>query len=169
MNEDDLGAVDRELSLLIAVDPSPEFVTSIRARIGESRRSPFAWRWWMGAAAIAAVVVIAMAMGGGRNTSAPQVPAIARADIRLAPRTTPARPTVIATSPRATRTRHPAQPDSTPEVLIDPAIAAAVRRLTTEQPVLPELPSEPSLVPVVVEPLKVPDIADAGTKQGSHP
>jgi hypothetical protein len=63
---------------------------------------------------------------------------------------------------------HTARRDSTSEVLIDPSLAAAVRRLTTEQRVLPEMPPEPSLTPVVVEPLKVPDIADSASKQGDR-
>ena len=50
-----------------------------------------------------------------------------------------------------------------PQILIDPSLAAAIRRLASEQPALPEVPPEPSLTPVVVEPLKVPEIGEFGT------
>jgi len=171
---ENLNALDRELSELFEVEPSPEFAAQVRARIEAASPGPFVSRWWMGAVAVSAVVVIAIAVATiARRAPAPQGPTTARGHVQLSPPTAAVAPAptlnVASPSPHATRRLHTARRDSTPEVLIDPTLAAAVRRLTTEQRVLPEMPPEPSLAPVVVEPLKVPDIANAGTKQGLHP
>jgi hypothetical protein len=167
---EDLNALDRELSELLAVEPSPEFAAKVRARIERQPETTFGWRHWMGAAVAAAVIIaVVLAMVGRR---APQVraPLTAPRDVHLSPKVDPVTqtPAAVSPSPDIARARHAERRERAPEVLVDPALAAAVRRLTTEQRVLPEMPPEPSLLPVVVQPLKVPEIADSGNKQGDR-
>jgi len=165
---EDLNALDRELTELLAVQPSPEFAAKVRARIAQEPAASFAWRWWIGAA-VAATAVVAFALVVGR-TPRVQLSVPVHSDIRLsAP--LHAVPPVAATTPtlppRAVAVRAPA-PKVEPETLFDPSLASAVRRLTSDQRVLPEMPTETSLDPVVVEPLKVPEITDNGAKQGDR-
>jgi hypothetical protein len=56
------AAVDREIAALLAVDPSPEFLASVRTRVAREPE-PAAWRWsWMvvTAGAVAMVIVAVM-------------------------------------------------------------------------------------------------------------
>jgi hypothetical protein len=166
---EDLSALDRELSELLAVEPSPAFAASVRARIEQQPAPTFAWRWWVGAAlASAAAVTIAVAVSVLRTPTV-QLAVVAHPDVYLpAPHPTVQPPVATVSLPHVAPARHAERHERAPEVLVDPALAAAVRRLTTEQRVLPERPPEPSLTPVVVEPLKVPDIADSASKQGDR-
>lgn len=170
---DEPTAIDRELALLLAIDPSPEFAAKVRACISaEPAAGSRAWVW-AGGVVIAATIVFATALAtkhqpsaNGLSTSAP----VARPDTVLStksanvvpPSAVPRRP--VSTPARA---RHPqlqqVAQSAQPEVLIDPALAEAVRRLAAEQPALPDIPPEPSLEPVVVEPLKVLEIPDIGS------
>ena len=43
-----LNALDRELSELLAVEPSPEFAAKVRTRIEREPVSTFSWRYWAG-------------------------------------------------------------------------------------------------------------------------
>jgi hypothetical protein len=163
---EDLNALDRELSELLAVEPSPEFAARVRARIEQQPVAPFAWRWWLGAAVVSAAAIAIAVAAGGRRTPVVQPAVPARQDVRLPPIVRPA-PPVMPPRDDSRRRRVPGRTHeriAVAEVLIDPSLAAAVRRLTTDQRVLPEVPPEPSLAPVVVEPLKVPDISDSGAK-----
>jgi hypothetical protein len=165
---EDLNALDRELSELLAVDPSPEFAARVRTRIDQQPAAPFAWRWWLGAALVSAAVIAIAVAASVRRTPAVQLPAPVHADIYLPPIEHPAPPVRRPVEESVHRASHDRTHErvAVTEVLIDPSLAAAVRRLTTDQRVLPEVPAEPSLSPVVVEPLKVADIADA--KEGSR-
>jgi hypothetical protein len=55
------AAVDREICRALAVDPSPEFLASVRTRIA-SEPEPVAWRlsWVLAAPAVVAVTVVAI-------------------------------------------------------------------------------------------------------------
>ena len=167
---EDLNALDRELSELLKVQPSPEFAAKVRVRIEQQPTPSFAWRWWAASAIVAAAVLV-IAVAADLRRTAPVPPAIqARADVNLPspalqlPRAIETAPGV---SPRAAMVDAP-DARTEPETLVDPSLAAAVRRLTSDQRVLPEMPVEASLDAVVVEPLKVPEIADSGAKQGDR-
>ena len=166
---EDLNALDTELTELLAVEPSPQFAAKVRARIERQPAASFVWRWWLGVpVAAAAVIMIAVAIVG--HTPRVQFSAPAHTDVRLPPPVHPVAPFVAMTPkmPPHTAALHAPNPKTEPETLVDPSIAAAVRRLATDQRVLPEMPAEASLDPVVVEPLKVPEIADSGAKQGDR-
>ena len=168
----DLDALDRELSDLFAVEPPPEFAAKVRARIQQQPVASFAWRWWV-SAAIAAGLLIAVALTAvGRRASVAPPSVTARADVHLAPSVRPSPPVTLAKPQGVHRVRHTRTSDRIADapdaqVLFDPALAAAVRRLTTQQRVLPEMPPEPTLEPVVIQPLKVSEISDV-TKQGDR-
>jgi hypothetical protein len=166
---EDLNALDRELSELLAVEPSPEFAARVRTRIEQQPAASFAWRWWLGAAVVGAAAIAIAVAAGARRTPVVQPAVPVHQDVRLPPIVRPDPPVMPPPddSPRRSGPGRRHERIAVAEVLIDPSLAAAVRRLTTEQRVLPEVPPAPSLTPVVVEPLKVPDISDSGTKQGS--
>jgi hypothetical protein len=162
-NDEELRAIDRELSDLLAVEPSPEFAARVRTRIAQQPEPALAWwRWAVSSVAVAAVIVLAIA-AVIRRAPAGRPVAPVHADVIL--------PQVFDRVPQSQSVeggnRHGAgriRPVQTaaPEIVIDRSLAQAVRRLVAEQRVLPEVPTEPSLDPVVVEPLKVPEIAGSG-------
>lgn len=162
IKDDDLRDIDRDLSQLLAVEPSPEFTAKVRARIQQEPATMFGWRLWTLAsvAAVATIVIGVLMVARKAPYEPPAVPV--HADLRLPaeapqPRTlVTERPGTVQQAPRPARTLEP-------EVLIDPAVARAVRRLAMEQPVFPEVPPEPSLAPVVLEPLRVPDVSEVGS------
>jgi hypothetical protein len=171
MKDDEMLAVDREISQLLAVEPSAGFAAKVRARIEQQPARRYDWRLRMLAPlAAAAVIVIAVVM----LTRKPAVPmfgsaglqaGLTGADVHLSP--PPAPPSQIPAPLRLKSVRHLQQTTrsvraSEPEVLIDPSVARAIRRLTMERPVLPQVPPEPSLDPVVIEPLRVPDVSEIG-------
>ena len=163
-NDEELRGIDRELSHLLAVEPSPEFAARVRSRIEQQPARIFAWWRWAVVSCAAAAVILAAVVAVTRQTPAAHPPvATVQADVSL-----PHNPEHVAES-RTTEARgDPAvrriRPVRTgqPELLIDPSLAQAVRRFVAEQHVLPEGHPEPSLDPVVVAPLKVPEIASTG-------
>ena len=165
---EDLNALDRELTELLAVQPSPEFAAKVRVRIEQQPAPSLAWRWWIAGGLVAAAVLV-IAVVAGLRTTPPVTPVVqARADVNLSapspePRNAVETPPTV--PPRAVVVRAP-NPRTEPETLVDPSLAAAVRRLTSDQHVLADMPAAASLDAVVVEPLKVPEIADSGAK---HP
>jgi hypothetical protein len=163
-----MNALDRELSELLAVQPSPEFAAKVRVRIEQQPTPSFAWRWWAAGAIVTAAVLV-IAVGADLRRTPPVTPAVqARPDVAL-PSPNPDWPKAIETAPHAPPRVVVHVPNRTePETLVDPSLAAAVRRLASDQRVLPEMPAEASLDAVVVEPLKVPEIADSGAKQGDR-
>ena len=170
VNEEEMRRVDRELSQLLAVEPSPEFAAQVRTRIEQQPARAFAgWVWAMAPVAAAAVIVAAVIAVSHESAPVATPGVQAAADIHLPQ---PAPPTaagqrlqvpsdVLTRGPKpvhhTAQTRRP--PATSERVLIDPTLALAVRRLAVERPVLPNMPLEPSLDPVIVEPLKVSDIA----------
>lgn len=172
---------ERQLAQLLAVEPSPEFAANVRARIAQEPAPAAAWRWWALASVPAAIaVVFGMVM---LTRSAPSVPpAPPLLDIRLCCGAAAVRPQTpdtpgvrsvrrsAASDIRSVRRSGPSGPRSRtsdrvtasdePEVLIDPALARAVRRLAIERPLLPAVPPDPSLDAVVVDPLRVPDVSE---------
>lgn len=183
--EEELHAIDRELAQMLAVEPSPEFAANVRARIELPTVAAGAWRWWA-LASVAAAATIAIGVVLFTRSAPEDVRSVRRGEATAAPsRTADLVPSVrpgeapaaqsrtsdLVRSVRRSQTtvaRSRTSSDHTMEVLIDPSLAAAVRRLAGEQPALPEVPPVPSLDPVVVQPLEVPDISDGGTKQGDR-
>ena len=165
MNEDLLIAIERELSELAAVQPSPEFAARVRSRVQEESAPRFAWRWLALGSAVAAVILAVVVLTMKDHGATRTAPSAVRADVTLPARSVVAQLPVTASQvvPR----RHPRTVRDTrtsePEVLIDPSLAAAVRRLATERPTLPEVPPQRSLDPVSVEPLNVPEVSEFGS------
>jgi hypothetical protein len=157
---------ERHLAQLLSIEPSPEFTARVRARIStEPAGGRRAWVW-SGGVVIAATIVFAAALAMRHEPPATDVTttgAVARRDTALSAAVPKAGPApVVRHRPVAVSARLPQAPKvgraAEPEVLIDPEFAESVRRLAAEQPALSDVPPEPALDPVVVEPLKVPDI-----------
>jgi hypothetical protein len=166
VNEQELRGIERELSQLLAVDPSPEFAAKVRAAIRQQPTRGSAWWPWAVASLAAAAVIVTAIVIVSRKAPAGQLPTVLRADVHLPPgEDAPQAPAPDRMKPFVTdvaRIRRAVRSPE-PEILIDPSLARAVRRLAKEQPVLPELPPEPSLDPVVLEPLRVPDVSEIGS------
>jgi hypothetical protein len=155
--------IERELAELLAVEPSPEFAAQVRTRIEQQSGRAFAWWRWALLSCAAAAVILAAVVTVTRRTPASRPPvAPLHADVSLPhPEHVAERRTAEAGRARVVRRTRPLR-TAQPEILIDPSLAQAVRRLVVEQRVLPEVPPETTLEPVVVEPLKVPEIASTG-------
>ena len=169
VEDDELSAIDREISQLLAVEPSPDFAAKVRVRIAAQPVASGAWRFWVMAAIPAAAAMLWLVATPDYRARDVQPSSSAHGDVTLPVGNNvqlPIKP-VPDRVPNHRRSLGRTQPVE-PEILIDPSLAAAIRRLAAEQPTLPEVPPEASLDPVVVEPLKVPDISDGGTKQGDR-
>lgn len=162
VNDEELRAIDRELSRLLAVNPSPEFAARVRTRIEQQPESALGWwRWAVASFAVAAVILAVVTVTQRTPAGRPPV-APPHADVSLPhPEHVAESRTAEAGRDRVVRRTRPV-PTAQPEILIDPSLGQAVRRFVAEQRVLPEVPPEPSLDPVVVEPLRVPDVSEAG-------
>ena len=169
LEDDELRGIDREISQLLAVAPSPDFAAKVRVRIAAQPVARGAWRFWMMAAIPAAAVMLWLVATADHRAGDVQPSPAVHADVTLPVGHNVQLPIKLAPDRVPNHERSPGrmQPAG-PEILIDPSLAAAIRRLAAEQPTLPEVPPEASLDPVVVEPLKVPDISDGGTKQGDR-
>jgi hypothetical protein len=168
--------LEREIEAALGVDPSPEFLPRVRARIA-SERIDESWLWgaswrWAGAAA----VVIAVAIIGVWTLRAP-VPAPREVRITAPAETTtpfvePARPEPAPVAPSSARApkRVSAPVEARFEVLISQEEAAALKRLFTaignhriETSALPDLQS--ALKPptpieeIVLEPITISPLA----------
>jgi hypothetical protein len=168
--DDELSGIDREISQLLAVAPSPDFAAKVRVRIAAQPVAVrWPWRFWMMGAIPAAAVMLLLVATAYFSTRDVQPPSSVHGNVTLPVGNNVQLPVRAAPDPVPNHRRSLGRPQPVePEILIDPSLAAAIRRLAAEQPKLPEVPREPSLDPVVVEPLKVPDIADGGTKQGDR-
>jgi hypothetical protein len=167
VNDEELRAIDRELSHLLAVEPSPEFAARVRTRIEQQPEPGLGWwRWAASSVAVAAVILLAI-VAVIRRAPAGQPVVPVHADVRLPPVSVRVRVRVpqsqsVEAGNRLVLPRVRPVRTAAPEIVIDPSLAQAVRRLVAEQRVLPEVPQDPSLDPVVVAPLKVPEIAGTG-------
>jgi hypothetical protein len=132
-----VAAAEADLQRLLSIEPSPEFATRVRVRIHE-RREPHATRWaWFGVAIATAAAVILAAMLRTNHSS----PAGQRVEIAGRPDTTlrAAPPSEPGPSPSTTSAAHSAairkQPTrtaaapATPEIIVDPAMTEAIRRM----------------------------------------
>ena len=164
-----VAAAEADLDRLLALEPSPEFAAKVLARIGAEHTGRWRRAGWAGVAlASAATLVIAFALRSGSGARDGDVKATkpVHADIVLSSPASDVQLHVsrVITPPRRPRTAGPRTGDL--EVLIDPSLAQAIRRLASSPRTIPleepeaSPPSRPeAFVPsVVVEPLTVPEL-----------
>jgi hypothetical protein len=173
-DERTVAGAEADLVRLLSVEPSDDFAARVRQRINETSRQGRAWWIWPAVAVAAAlVIVVALATPSGRGTqSASGQSGSAARDVVLHYRApahdddVPAPPKekarVFSSKPPASVARAPES-----EVLIDPSVADAVRRLalgarntlpaSTNEEELPIGLSDPAALPVP-EPLIVPEL-----------
>ena len=178
---------EADLDRLLSLEPSPEFAARVLARIKAphaARGQKAGWAGWALASAAALVIVAALTLRGGSSV---------RDDAVTLPQ--PAHPDIVLNAPTSDRggadsglgARHPVRFDEPearhavvrslktvpprldePEVVIDPSLADAIRRLavSTRNVLLDGTAPDGSLQPasdvplssVVVEPLTVPEL-----------
>jgi hypothetical protein len=185
---DPLDPLDGAIHRAMSVEPSPEFLPRIRARVERERISRGAAGWQRLTLGVALAVVILLAAQMPRPGSAPPVatPIARRAavDIRLPPQAPPATAAGAAERPTAPRpvrrpeTRSGSLPSDAPVVIVDERQRAAVSafmrmvgegRVTAEA--FAEVQPQPTgairdgVVPVGVAPVEVNAIAVGGVLQ----
>lgn len=169
------GAAEADLARLLCVEPSVEFAARARARIAaEAPARAWRSRRLVLTLAAASVLLLVFPLRGGlsvRNNVRPVVrPPHQDVVLRSTPHvgaTLVDRQTPTVLPPRRTVRRAPPRVASAPEVIVDPSIAVAIRRLAlaARNTVLddaaagtPPRSTEPDALPVA-EPLIVPKLA----------
>ena len=130
----------REIEDALGVDPSPEFLPRIRARIADERlisgwEWPGSWRWASAGVAVAAVVIMGL-WGANRPSPAPREARIASAppvDHPPAPDSVASsverpKPEIVPVIRTVGSTRRPAV-EAKPEVVVSPDESVALRKL----------------------------------------
>jgi hypothetical protein len=129
-----VAEAEADLDRLLAIEPSPEFVAKVRARIAAE---PPARRWHWGrllvpVAAAACLVLVVVQWNGRRHDEGP-VATGRQGDIvlhRATPTDVPADVTARLAADVTPPTRRAAAPlQREPEITIDPSMAEAIRRL----------------------------------------
>ena len=180
------AALEKEIEAALGVDPSPEFLPKVRARIASEGVSR-GWLWsgpwhWAGAGAAVTLVVIAGLWTlrdpaphprDARVVNTPPVEASSRAPEVLeasADTPKPERAAVVRTA------RSPRRPvEARPEVVVSPDEAAALRQLVVAIAArqvaaadIPALGAEsaplPPLEEIVLEPIKLSPMAGLGSE-----
>ena len=132
LDERMVAEAEADLQQLLAIEPSPEFATRVRTRIHDAGES-YAPRWgWIGLAiaAAAALIVVAVLRTSDRSPVIQNAEIVGHSDTRLAvehnrtPVTAAAHDDAV--HKRSGRT---AAATSSAEVIIDPAMTAAIQRL----------------------------------------
>ena len=130
-----VAAAEADLERLLSIEPSPEFGAKVRARIA-AEPPVRSWNWGRLlvplAAAAGLVLVVTLTNRTGRDAEPPF--ATARHDDILLPATkvnnaAAVVPVTTVAHNRPTVRRAIASPQAEPEIIIDPAITAAIRRL----------------------------------------
>ena len=164
-----VAAAEADLDRLLALEPSPDFAARVLAQISAEHTARWRRAGWVGMAlASAATLVIAFTLrsGSGARDGDVKAPKPVHADVVLG---APASDVQLRVSRVITPSRRPrpAGPRTgDPEVLIDPSLAQAIRRLASSPRTIPleEPEASPSSRPeafvpsVVVEPLTVPEL-----------
>lgn len=191
-------ALDHEIRAALAVEPSPEFLARVRARIAhEPRAKPWHLRWELivvGAAA-AGAILLAVSMSPGRrdehaDRSALWVTRVGVDAPAFIPPVAPQRPSVFrrvpstAAAPRVATAKNaeamPRDAHGTPQVIISAAEAKALQRLLTsiregrfELLALNEaVASEPSSEPlqeIAIDPIVIEPLAPVARLEGERP
>ena len=129
-----VGEAEADLNRLLSIEPSPEFAAKVRARIAAA---PAARGWSLGrllfplAAAAALVLVVTLATNWPAREAKPSFATTRQDDIVLgAPKPNQAPAGVAVTSRTVNRpTIRRATAQREPEIIIDPAITDAIRRI----------------------------------------
>jgi hypothetical protein len=169
-----VAAAEADLSRLLSIEPSPEFAAKVRARISEPQAARGWSAGWLGLAlASGAALVIALSglvgWRGLQTLPLPVDPPVASVGPSLKTAPPPVEPVMhrlktvpLTAAPLLTEGNRPASP----EVLIDPSLAQAIRRLANSSGPIPlegpqtspPLISDAPVPSVVVEPLTVPEL-----------
>jgi hypothetical protein len=165
-----LAAAEADLDRLLAIEPSAEFAARVRQRIA-SEPSVSGWRWRRAALTLVAVVALIVVLRLGRSVvpeSPGPVHAALRADIMLADTPPETGAGIVRSTPAGIRgpahARRPAPPPAdAAEVIIDPAVADAIRRLMMSTEVSLQTTSDAraqdtAAALTVAEPLDVPEL-----------
>jgi len=179
LDEGVVAAAEADLDRLLALEPSPEFAARVLARISEEHTGRWRRAGWVGMAlASAATLVIAFTLRSGSDARnrAPSFAKPPHQDVVLSvePLEMQAGVSHAVTAPKGGRANRPVGRSlktaplrvGEPEVLIDPSLAQAIRRLASSPRTIPleepdaSPPSRPeaSVPSVVVEPLTVPEL-----------
>jgi hypothetical protein len=182
------SALDREIESLVAVDPSPEFLARVRARVAEEtpRASWFRWELAAAAASVAIVVVAAATFWPSNEPSGSLARVEATQPSRVVEGLTPASVAATHASPVTTHTSRPQRASvesinvepSGPVALIAPEDGRAFDRLlaSIRTPdvvlVLNEDPSGPEPIetpwvaidPIVIESLPAVAVLEGGVE-----
>jgi hypothetical protein len=182
LDERVVAAAEADLDLLLALEPAPDFAARVLARISAEHASR-GWRMgWAGvvlASAATLVITFTLRSGSGARDRAPSFTEPLHHDVVLSvePLEMHGAVSLAVTAPKGGRAAHrpvgrslKAAPlrVAEPEVLIDPLLGDAVRRLavSTRNVLLDDTTSARNLQPasdvpvpsVVVEPLTVPEL-----------
>ena len=130
-----VSAAEADLQQLLSIEPSPEFVARVHERIHATSVAP-ARRWsWIGLAlASAAALILAALLRTSRVPGNPTVETVHSADIVLSAPPV-AHDTSVPTSSPTAKVVRVARADSNvtraeaPEIIIDPAVTDAIRRM----------------------------------------
>ena len=172
-------ALAREIEATLGVDPSPEFLPRVRARIATERARQgwmWSWRWAEAVAVLAGVCVIAVwtlrepvpAPRDPRIANASPVETVGRPPALVEPSGQTPNPVSVPAIPTAGSTRRAIE--AKPAVVVSPAEAAALRQLVVaiaarqvEAVDIPKLGGESTpLAPIeeiVLEPIELSPIA----------
>ena len=124
----DQSRIDRELTELLSIAPSPEFAARVRQRIRDERAPHLVrWRWWIGLAVPAAIVLVVMATS--RSWQVAEAPRQLRAAVDT---TLPSEATPAPGRPAGVPARHTAGSVAQRPHLT--SVTAARRQAATPQP-----------------------------------
>jgi hypothetical protein len=175
---------DRDIQMLLAVDPSPDFVARVRTRIAANPEPSAWWMSWRFAAACAAAAVVAIAIALSRprpvdsvlDLAATALPNTSTTMAALKGRPEVGRP--FKGRPLTAGQAFPPPLDAAvPEVLIDPREAAALRRLILGardgridlEPALrastPTAMELPPIDAIAIAPLTIEPLVEEGVRQ----
>jgi hypothetical protein len=135
-DEREVSAAEADLEKLLSIEPSPEFIAKVRARIDvEPPVRRWSWVRLVLPLAAACAVLMVLVLRGGLNVQDDGQPfsnahredvVLSAPDLNAAKGVVPGPPAPVAVSPRL---RRAALPQREPEVIIDPAVTDAIRRL----------------------------------------
>jgi hypothetical protein len=130
-----VSAAEADLERLLSIEPSAEFAAKVRARIAaEPPARSWGWGRLLVPVAAAAAVVIVLALSSNWSDRGPEQPlATSRQNDMVLTARTPGEPNAVAPPPRVlhvpSAVRRTPMPEHKPEIIIDPAIGDAIRRL----------------------------------------
>jgi hypothetical protein len=135
-DEREVSAAEADLERLLSIEPSPEFAAKVRARIAAEPPAR-SWNWGRllvpVAAAAAVVIVLTLSSNWGARSPEQSVATSRQNDIVLSAakpnEATAPVPVTPATDSKPPIRRAAAPQRQEPEIMIDPAISDAIRRL----------------------------------------